>query len=210
MLRKLFVSSVLAVVITAAAPAKASADWLFTPFIGWNWGAGVTFNSDLGDFDDEFEKKFNYGATLAWMGAGIFGFEVDFGYAPNFFESTEGDANFSYGDSNVTTLMGNVILGIPIGGQTGLGIRPYVSGGVGLIKSRIDGADDLFELDTDSNNFGMNVGAGLTGFFTDNVGLKGDIRYFRSLQDDDEPNEFGFSFGQFDFWRGSVGVTFRF
>ncbi len=56
----------------------------------------------------------------------------------------------------------------------------------------------------------MNVGAGLTGFFTDNVGMQGDFRYFRSLQDDDEPNEFGFSFGQFDFWRGSVGVTFRF
>ncbi len=70
------------------------------------------------------------------MGAGIFGFEVDFGYAPNFFESTEGDADFDYGDSNVTTLMANVILGIPIGGQTGLGIRPYVSGGVGLIRSR--------------------------------------------------------------------------
>ncbi len=79
------------------------------------------------------------------MGAGIFGFEVDFGYAPNFFESTEGDADFDYGDSNVTTLMGNVILGIPIGGQTGLGIRPYVSGGVGLIKSSIDGADDFFD-----------------------------------------------------------------
>ena len=52
------------------------------------------------------------------MGAGIFGFEVDFGYAPNFFESTEGDGDFDYGDSNVTTLMGNVVLGIPIGGQT--------------------------------------------------------------------------------------------
>ena len=210
MLRKLFITSLLAIVVSAAAPAKASADWLFTPFVGWNFGGGVRFNNDLGDFDDEFEQKFNYGATLAWMGGGIFGFEVDFGYAPNFFESTEGDGDFDYGDSNVTTLMGNVVLGIPIGGQTGPGIRPYLSGGVGLIKSRIDGADDFFDLETDSSNFGMNVGAGLTGFFTDNVGIRGDFRYFRSLQDDDEPNEFGFTFGQFDFWRGSVGVTFRF
>jgi opacity protein-like surface antigen len=208
MLRKLFITSLLTVVVTAAAPAKASADWLFTPFIGWNFGGSATFNDSIGDFDDEFEKRFNYGASLAWMGGGIFGFEVDFGYAPNFFESTEGDADFDYGDSNVTTLMGNVVLGIPVGGQSGLGFRPYVSGGVGMIKSRIDGADDL--LDFSSNDFGMNAGAGVTGFFTDKIGIRGDIRYFRSLQDNEADDEFDVALGSFRFWRGSVGVTFRF
>jgi opacity protein-like surface antigen len=208
MLRKLFVTSLLTIVITAAAPAKASADWLFTPFVGWNFGGSATFNDSLGDFDDEFEQRFNYGATLAWMGAGIFGFEVDFGFAPNFFESTEGDADFDYGDSNVTTLMGNIVLGIPIGGQSGLGIRPYVSGGAGLIRSRIDDPTDLFSIS--SNDFGMNVGAGLHGFFTDNVGIRGDIRYFRSLRDNEPDDEFDVALGSFRFWRGSVGVTFRF
>lgn len=208
MLRKLFITSLLAVVITAAAPAKASADWLFMPFVGWNFGGSATFTDALGDFDDEFEKRFNYGASLAWMGGGILGFEVDFGYAPNFFESTEGDGDFDYGDSNVTTLMANIVLGAPIGGQSGLGIRPYVSGGVGLIRSRIDGPADLFNVS--SSDFGMNAGAGLTGFFTDNVGIRGDIRYFRSLQDNEPDDEFDVAFGSFRFWRGSVGVTFRF
>ena len=92
----------------------------------------------------------NFGASLGWMGAGIAGFEVDFGYAPNFFERTTGDDNFEYGDSNVTTLMGNVVLGAPIGGQTGLGIRPYAVGGVGIIKSRIDNAEQLFDVDKSS------------------------------------------------------------
>jgi opacity protein-like surface antigen len=195
--------------ITAAAPATAAADWLFTPFVGLNWGSTVTFNDALGDFEDEFEKRATFGASLAWMGAGIAGFEIDFGYTPNFFESTEGDFDFDYGDNNVTTLMLNLTLGAPIGGQGGMGIRPYASGGVGLIRSRIADAEDFFD-DVTSNDFGFNVGGGIAGFFTDNIGLRGDVRYFRSLQDNEPDDEFDVALGDFSFWRGSVGITFRF
>jgi opacity protein-like surface antigen len=194
--------------VTAAAPAKASADWLFTPFIGMNFGGSVTFNDAFGDFDDEFEKRANFGASLAWMGAGAIGFELDFGYAPNFFESTEGEADFDYGDNNVTTFMANLVVGAPIGGQTGLGIRPYASGGVGIIRTHIDDALDLF--DVSSNDWGFNAGAGIAGFFSDNIGLRGDVRYFRSLQDNEPDDELDVSLGDLKFWRGSVGITFRF
>jgi opacity protein-like surface antigen len=194
--------------VSLAAPAKASADWLFTPFIGMNWGSAVTFNDALGDFDDEFEKRVNFGASLAWMGAGIAGFEIDFGYSPNFFESTEGDADFDYGDSNLTTVMANIVLGAPIGGQSGPGIRPYASGGVGIIRSQIGDADDLFEID--SNDWGFNVGAGVKGFFADNLGIRGDVRYFRSLQDNEPDDELDVALGDLRFWRGSVGIIFRF
>jgi opacity protein-like surface antigen len=194
--------------VTAAAPAKASADWLFTPFIGMNFGGSVTFNDAFGDFDDEFEKRANFGASLAWMGAGAIGFELDFGYAPNFFESTEGEADFDYGDNNVTTFMANLVVGAPIGGQTGLGIRPYASGGVGIIRTHIDDALDLF--DVSSNDWGFNAGAGIAGFFSDNIGLRGDVRYFRSLQDNEPDDELDLSLGDLKFWRGSIGITFRF
>ena len=146
-LRKFAITSVLALMVFVAAPAKASADWLFTPFFGMNWGGNAEFTDFAGDFEDEFEQKMNFGASLSWMGAGAFGFEVDFGYSPNFFQNTAGDDDFEYGDSNVTTLMANLKVGAPFGGQTGGGIRPYASGGLGLIKSRIDDPDDLFELD---------------------------------------------------------------
>ena len=142
------------------------------------------------------------------MGAGIAGFELDFGYTPNFFESTEGDDDFDYGESNLTTVMANVVLGAPIGGQSGMGIRPYASGGVGIIRSQIGDAEDLF--DVDSNDWGFNVGAGVTGFFADNVGLRGDVRYFRSLQDNEPDDELDVALGDLRFWRGSVGITFRF
>lgn len=209
MLRKVVFASLLAIVVSAAAPARASADWLFTPFIGMNWGASVTFDDEFGDFDDEFEKRGTYGASLAWMGAGIAGFELDFGYTPNFFELTEGSEDFDYGDNNLTTLMGNLTLGVPIGGQTGIGFRPYASGGVGIIRSRIDDPVDLFEVD--STDWGFNAGAGITGFFSDSVGIRGDVRYFRALRDIEvEDEDLDIRLGGLDFWRGSVGITFRF
>ena len=207
-LRKFAITSVLALMVFVAAPAKASADWLFTPFFGMNWGGTAEFTDFAGDFEDEFEQKMNFGASLSWMGAGAFGFEVDFGYSPNFFQNTTGDDDFEFGDSNVTTLMANLKVGAPFGGQTGGGIRPYASGGLGLIKSRIDDPDDLFELN--STDWGFNVGGGVTGFFSDNFGLQGDVRYFRSLQDNEPDDEFDLALGSFNFWRGTVGLVFRF
>ena len=205
-LRKFVIAASLVLMSSLAAPVHASADWLFTPFIGGNWGNSISF--DGGDFDDEFEKRLSFGASLGWMGAGIAGFEIDFGYAPNFFENTAGDADFGFGESNVTTLMGNLILGVPIGGQRGLGIRPYAAGGLGLIKSNIGGADDLFEVD--STDWGYNVGGGVNAFFTDNFGIRGDVRYFRSLEDNEPDDEFDVALSDFRFWRWTVGATFRF
>ena len=206
-LRRIFIASCLVFMMAALAPAKASADWLFTPFIGMNFGGSATFNDAFGDFEDEFEKRSTFGASLAWMGGGIAGFEIDFGYSPNFFESTEGDANFEYGDSNVTTIMANLVLGAPMGR-----VRPYASGGIGIIRSHLTDAEDLFD-DLTSNDLGFNAGAGLAGFFSDNVGIRGDIRYFRSLRDDPEDDDdldLDLALGSFKFWRGSVGITFKF
>lgn len=207
-LRKFAITSVLALMMFAGAPAKASADWLFTPFFGMNWGGNAGFTDLGGDFEDEFEQKMNFGASLSWMGAGALGFEVDFGYSPNFFQNTAGDDDFEFGDSNVTTLMANLKVGVPFGGQHGGGIRPYGSGGIGLIKSRIDDPDDLFELN--STDWGINIGGGVTGFFNDKFGLQGDVRYFRSIQDNEPDDEFDLALGSFNFWRGTVGLVFRF
>src|SRR5215203_197489 len=206
--RKLFGTAALVFVVAGAAPAKASADWLFTPFVGINFGGSARFNETGVRFDDEFKKKIDYGASLAWMGAGWLGFEFDFGYSPNFFEETTDDINFGYSDSNVTTLMGNVILGVPIGCTHGFGFRPYASGGIGLIRSSIDDVDDFF--DVSSNELGVNVGGGAHLFFTDKIGIRGDIRYFRALQDDSPDDDLDFSLGSFNFWRSTFGVSFRF
>jgi len=188
--------------------APASADWLLTPYLGMTFGGNADFG-DVGDFEDNFEKKVTFGGTATWMGAGIIGAEVDFGVTPNFFEATTGDADFEFGDSSVTTLMGNLVLGAPIGGTEGPGFRPYGSGGIGLLRTSIDAFDIFDNLST--NQLGVNVGGGAYFFFGDNIGIRGDLRYFRSLQsDDDDDDVIELDLSDFDFWRGTVGVTFRF
>lgn len=206
--RKFIITSSLVILGFVGAPAPAAADWLFTPFVGTTFNASADFDDGLPGGDD-FERKFTYGASLGWMGAGAIGFEFDFGYAPNFFETiVDADDDFTFADdSNVTTLMGNVIIGAPIGGQSGAGIRPFGVAGLGLIRTQVTAADDFF--DVDGNDWGFNVGAGIIGFVSDTIGIRGDVRYFRSFEGDDE-EDFDFALSEFDFWRATVGVTFRF
>src|SRR5687767_15844076 len=187
--------AMLAALATLLAPGVAGADWLFTPNVGAGFGGSASGREHL-----------TYGASIGWMGAGVFGWEADFAYTPEFFEGDDDDIDL-FSDSNVTSLMANALIGIPIAGQMGGGLRPYVSGGVGVLQQQVQGDDDLFEIN--NNEFGINLGFGAMGFATDHVGFRGDVRYYRALTDPDADNEFDVDFGDFDFWRGTVGVTFR-
>jgi opacity protein-like surface antigen len=211
MLKKMFVTTAMCAVALAAAPATASADWVITPFVGWNFGGAADVNNAFAgaSFENKFEHKINYGVSLAQMGAGIIGWEADFGYSPNFFETGTASNNaFDFtNDSNVTTLTGNVIVGAPLGGYGG-SIRPYAVGGVGLIRTNVQDTAGFFDVNT-KNDFGFDVGAGVMGYFTQNVGIRGDVRYFRSFQGSDE-NATGLGLSNFHFWRGSLGVSFKF
>ena len=177
--------------LSAAVPARAQSTFL-TPYIG------SSFNSTFDDY--YFGTKLHYGAALTWLGSSGIGFEVDFGYAPTFFEPGEDEFFDFESKGNVTTLMGNLVLG---GG--GAGFKPYASGGLGLMRSRIDSPSDLF--DYTDNGFGVNVGGGVR-VGSGNFGLKGDVRYFRQLSELSPFN--GLDLGDFSFWRGSVGVSFGF
>jgi len=183
---------VLGGVLLSAAPARA--DWLLTPF------AGATFSGD------SEKENFTYGGSLAYMGASVVGFELDFGYTPEFFEPDNDEIDL-IDDSNVTTVMGNIVIGAPIGGS-GAQVRPYAVGGVGLLRTSVTGTDEFFDIS--NNDFGFDVGGGVYIFFNDHVGIRGDLRYFRSLRDPEEDNDFDIATGGFDFWRGTGGITFRF
>jgi opacity protein-like surface antigen len=81
-----------------------------------------------------------------------------------------------------------------------------VVGGLGLLKQNVPAATDLLKVS--ANDFGYNLGFGVVGFASDHVGFRGDVRYLRSLQKDDTTLT-NFAVGNFDFWRWTVGVTFR-
>jgi opacity protein-like surface antigen len=96
---------------------------------------------------------------------------------------------------------------VPFGGSDS-SLRPFVSGGVGLVRPKVAEAGGLAAID--ENKFGWNIGGGATGFLNDRVGITGDVRYFRTMAgDDDDPNAFGIDFDAFEFWRASAGVTFK-
>ena len=177
-------------ILSSAQPARA--DGFISPWIGAN------FAQEIGD------GRTAFGFTGGGMGGGVFGGEFDFGYSPSFF----GTDNV-FGSNNVMTVMGNLILGIPFGGQRGGGVRPYGSGGVGLIRSSAEGISGTVT-DVSDNSFGWNLGGGVMGYFGDHFGVRGDLRFFRTIGLDDLLKaHFGGEVNEIDFWRASFGVVFR-
>lgn len=150
-----------------------------------------------GDLD---ESRTTYGGALTFMGDGAFGFEIEGAYTPDFF----GDEGFVLEEDNVSTLMAHILLG----GHVGERGRVFASVGGGLLKSRVRDADEFF--DVDRNDFGVSGGVGAMGFLNDNFGLRGDVRYFRSVGDPEPDDEFDFDFGDFSFWRGTAGIVLKF
>ena len=208
--RNRILTAVIATAAFAAVPRPASADWTITPFVGWNSGGSADVNgSDGTTRTSKFEHKIDYGLSIAGMGKGALGAEFDLGYSPNFFErnNTNADGFTFTNDSNVLTAMGNLIVGIPIGGHGG-SFRPYAVGGVGLIRSNVRTVGDVFDVRT-KNDFGFDLGGGAMGFFGQNIGMRGDIRYFRSFSGSSD-NITGLGLSNFNFWRASAGVTFKF
>jgi len=201
MLKTIVRTTVLVLGMTLAAASTAKADGYISPFFGWNF-EGSAGEEDLGDAVGD-ANKLTYGFNLGWMGAGVFGVDLDFAYTRNFFgddESVEGNS--------VLTLIPNLILGIPFGGQTGGGFRPYGTAGIGLIKRNLElGDDDVFE----GGDWAYSFGGGAMIYFSDSVGIKGDYRYIRGFNLDDL--DLGDLFERDDkFWfnRATVGVVFRF
>ena len=147
-LKTLIVAGAAALVM---APMQARADGFVSPWIGSAFGSGDGVSNGVSTSELE-NGQTTFGITAGGMGAGIIGGEVDFGYSPSFF----GDKTL-FGNNTVMNLMGNVIIGIPIGGQKGAGIRPYVTGGLGLLRTQIDGGT-LGNVSSSDNGLGWNAG----------------------------------------------------
>lgn len=188
-----FVLTAAAAVALIAAPTQARAEGFVTPWVGSNWGSDIS------------NGRAAFGVNAGAMGAGIIGGEVDFGYSPSFF-GTKND----FGNNSVIDLMGNIIIGVPIGGTRGASVKPFVTGGVGLLRTQLDGGT-LANVSSSNNMFGWNAGAGVMGYFNEHVGLRGDIRYLRGFEDLNTGNTVIDLNGnnQLRFWRLSAGVVLK-
>ena len=180
-----------AAVLMCATPSAVQAQGghvLLTPF------AGVSFGGDLDS------TRGTFGAALTLIGD-QFGLELDFSHAPNFF----GDEDIPGVDSSAMTVMASLKWMKRVQDR---GVQPYLVAGIGLIRTRLD-ADAIFDNVT-TNDLGFNLGGGLGVFFSDHVGLRADFRYLRAFQDADLGDDVDFEISSFDFWRGTVGLAFKF
>ena len=187
----MFVAALLTFLAIVLAPSPSIAQTFISPFIGFNFG-GDSGCPAATVCDDE---NTSFGVAVGKLG-GIGGGEVEVGYARNFFGEVQG------ADNSVMTLVFNVIIGPRIGP-----VRPFVLGGLGIIKSRVEFAEGR-PLDS-GNEFGCNIGGGLMLMFSDRLGVRGDLRWFKSVSENQiqalslESTRLGFS-------RASGGVVIAF
>jgi opacity protein-like surface antigen len=183
------VNTALILLLTFASVARA--DVTLTPFIGSLFGGVLP------------DTKPNFGIDAAFMGAGVIGAEIDFSYTEDFIPTT-----LTTPQVHQANLMGNLVIGIPFGGTEGKGVRPYVTGGAGLYRATWK-SPDFFDRIT-SNDFAIDLGGGIMAFFSNHVGLRADLRYFRTLRDSQAGSGIDFDLGDLNYWRGTVGTTFKF
>lgn len=201
-------SSCLALALSLLAPATAAADWQVRPFIGFTFGGTTTFVDP--------EKAIGtqnaiFGASGGWLGE-IFGLEGDFGRAPGFFQADQTSGGGATSEpvllsSAVTTLTGNIVIALPAR-MAGFGLRPYFSGGAGLMH--IDTVTQLQAIDIHRTLPTLSLGGGVTGFLTNRVGLNWDVRRLSTLRGEGET--LGNSLGreQLSFWRATMAVALRY
>ena len=176
--------------VLSALPARA--DGFVTPFLGFNYGGDSPNCATLTGCND---KRVNWGVAAGATG-GLLGFEEELAYAPNFFGTSSGANNA------VLTVMSNLMFVIPAGP-----VHPYALVGVGLVRPHADLSPSSLA-QSDQNTLGWDIGGGINIFLSHTVGVHGDIRHVRTLQDITLGGVF--SNAPLDFWRARTGLTFRF
>ena len=169
----------------------ARAQGYIAPLIGFNFGGDANCPQITGCE----QKRLNYGIGLGKMG-NVFGFEEEFAYAKDFFGSAPTL------NSSVLTVMSNAMFVPNIGP-----IRPYALVGLGLIKTHVE-LTPISLLTTDNNNFGWDIGGGVI-IGGAHIGVRGDIRYFHSFQDQTIAG-FALSNPQLNFGRASAALMLMF
>lgn len=167
-LRRVAVCAVLVLLL----PRLSAAEWHFTPTVGLTFSgqASPPNDTDLG----AGKVHRNFGGSVSLVGAGIFGAEALVVWTPGFFKGNLGLVD----KSRSIVVMGNVMLTTPRR-WTEYSLRPFVSGGVGVLTAYKQEFNGVFPLDRNTSAF--NVGGGAIGFLSKNTGLRFDVRYYTTF-----------------------------
>lgn len=192
--------------ILGGVPRAAHAEWQLTPLFGFTFKGDTTLVGETDEFTPGANKlHWNVGGSVALIGSWPIGVEALFLYTPGFLERD--DAVQVLQSSRTTALMGNLVLATPRSWNE-YGLRPFVSGGFGLLRTSADDLANLWEQPI--NLLGFNVGGGAVGFITERTGLRFDLRYFRHVRPADAV--LGVSIGRIElsYWNAAVGFVIRY
>ena len=183
----------LMVLVLIGNPREAAAQGFISPFIGYN------FSGDAGcpQITNCEDKKTDWGVSFGALGS-VVGFEAELGYTKNFFGESSAQT------SNVLTFMGNLMLAPKIGP-----VQPYGVVGLGLIRTAVEVTAIS---SSDTNQLGWDGGGGVIVFFSQHVGVRGDVRYFRSFQVLDLSNfpNIGIAENKLNYGRVAAAAVFKF
>ncbi|HEY6359956.1 MAG TPA: hypothetical protein VIX63_02565 [Vicinamibacterales bacterium] len=195
--------------LLACTPAGAAADWYFTPFFGWDFGANTTL-ADL-QYIGASRTKVTFGGSAA-LTIGIVGVEADYAFIPQFFLNPDPEPSPipppPVLGSHVQTITGNVILLAPLT-WTRESLRPYLVGGLGWMDASVTYAAAEEAIPVNCSLTALNVGGGAIGMLGDRAGLRFDFRRFRGISPTSS-SCLSVSSPRVNFWRASVGVTLRY
>lgn len=187
--------TLLGVLLVVFAAHDSAAQGFISPFVGTT----LTSPSSTGS-----STKPGFGVAFGGLGR-IAGFETEIAFYP---EVIDNSAN-RLDKSQVISISGSTLLGPTIGRA-----KPYVAFGAGNLHLNVTGLSSVVVPNPESisnNYFTFNAGGGVMGFFTDHLGVRGDLRYHRAfgIKITDLENA-GLALDKFNFWRASFGLAVKF
>jgi hypothetical protein len=183
-----------AVTICTLAPAPASADFLVEPFFAWTRNKETARWVPGGGAAAEFAS--------GWLLVG-----GELGYAGGYFDP-EADVLDLIASSHVLTISGTAGITLPARRDADR-FFPYVTAGFGLMRQ--DARDREGFIDVSRNDPAVNVGGGVRFLLSEFLGVRADVRHFRSLRDPfPTPDPLVVDLERVNFWRVGIGAVIRF
>jgi Outer membrane protein beta-barrel domain len=168
------------------APAQARAEAYINP-----WG-GVVFGND------QAETGFrSFGVSFGSAGHGLVGTETNVGLTPGIFGNSV--------ENYLLDIMAGVTIGPTFDSKAGHDVRPFGLIEFGTVRTSIDGIGTGTRMAR--NDIGVSIGGGATIAVNDRVGVRGDVRYFRTVRGEDAANSLNVSLANFHYWRTAIGIT---
>ena len=189
-----FRAAAFAVLICTLAPSTARADFLVEPFFAWTR-------------NDETARWLPGGGAAAeyafdWLLVG-----GELGYVASFFDPKD-DVLDLIASSHVLTISGTAGVTMPARKDADK-YFPYFTVGFGVMRQ--DARDRQGFIDVTRNDPAINFGGGVRVLLGEFLGVRADVRHFRSLRDPfPDADPLVADLERVHFWRLSVGAVIRF